>query len=56
LNYVSANSTGRNFQKSVLLGCIEKDALTLGQAMRDASAPDALPGRLASTEPFDVVA
>ncbi len=55
LNYVLPDPAGWYFQKPVFLGRIKKNAFALGKAMRHTPAPDALPGRLASTEPLDVV-
>lgn len=56
VNYVLPDSTGGDFQKSVFLGRFKKDSFALGQAMRNAPAPNPLPGWLTSTEPFHVVA
>jgi hypothetical protein len=55
VNHVLPDSTGGDFQKPVFLGRFKKDSLALGQAMRDAPAPNPLPGWLASAEPFHVV-
>ena len=56
IDEVLANSRGREFEKSLFLGGFEEDALTLGQAVRDAAGSDPLSGGIATAEPFDVVA